>query len=90
MQGSLDESSRRGSLEIVAQLLDASCHGVRKTELISRCNLSFLQFKKYLELTLKANLIKLENEEPYVLLKLSDKGKEFLKAYQHLKTLLEQ
>lgn len=76
-------------MEIVADLLDASCHGVRKTELISRCNLSFPQFKKYLQLALKANLITLENAESCILLKLSDKGKEFLKAYQHLKTLLE-
>ena len=90
MRDLLDGSSRRGSLEIVAELLDASCYGVRKTELISKCNLSFPQFKKYLEFALKAKLIKLENDEPYVVLKMSDKGKEFLKAYQHLKTLLEQ
>jgi len=89
MRDLLDENSRRGSLEIVADLLDASWSGARKTELMSKCNLSFPQLKKYLQLVLKANLITLENDEPYVVLKMSDKGKEFLKAYQHLKTLLE-
>jgi predicted transcriptional regulator len=83
------QNVRRGSLEIVADILNASCNGVRKTELISKSNLSFNQFKEYLQLVVGARLIRLEDGGSFVRLKLSKKGREFLADYQRLKKLLE-
>lgn len=82
-------SKRRGCLDIVAEVLDASYHTIRKTDLISQCNLSFTQLEKYLDLILDARLVVVENDGRRLLLKMSDKGKSFLEAYERLEALLE-
>ena len=83
--------SHRGRLDIIADVLHASFGGVRKTHLMYQCNLSFKQLKHYLALLLKKHLLHVvtddEGSNPG-LFEITDKGKEFLKAYKGLKGLM--
>ena len=83
--------SHRGRLDIIADVLHASFGGVRKTHLMYHCNLSFKQLKHYLALLLKKQLLHVvtddEGSNPG-LFEITDKGKEFLKAYKGLKGLM--
>jgi len=81
----------RGRLDIIADILEACCDGTRKTYLMYRCNLSFKQLKQYLIFLLKkgflCEIITDGNPEPTIF-KITDKGKNFLKAYKGLQAFL--
>ena len=80
---------RRDLLEIISQILGA-CHGnTKKTHLMYGCNMSFTQLTRYLDLMLDARLLLIERYNPHPQFRISDKGKDFLKAYEGLKTLLK-
>jgi predicted transcriptional regulator len=80
---------RRDSFEIVAHILGA-CHGnTKKTHLMYGCNMSFNQLNKYLDLLLDTGLLLVEYNSPSRQFRISDKGKDFLKAYQGLMSLME-
>lgn len=83
------DSGRRGHLEIIASILDACRYSTRKTRVISQCNMSYPQFMGYLDLLLKANLLLIENDSRSNLFTVSSKGKDFLKAYNSVITMLE-
>jgi predicted transcriptional regulator len=53
------------------------------------CNMSFMQLTKYLDLMLDAKLLLIERYNPHPQFRVSGKGKDFLKAYEGLKTLLK-
>ncbi|MCK4313321.1 hypothetical protein KAW04_01015 [Candidatus Bathyarchaeota archaeon] len=84
-------NSHRGRLDIVADILNASFGGARKTHLMYRCNLSFKQLKYYLEFLLRIGLLhfadpsKGSNPSFFAI---TDKGREFLEAYKGLKGLM--
>jgi predicted transcriptional regulator len=85
-------NSHRGSLDIIADILEASHCETRKTYLMYRCNMSFKQLKYYLEFLLKKELLHTvaEDAEPNPgMFKITDKGKEFLRAYKGLKALVK-
>ena len=85
-------SSHRGRLDIIADILDASFEGVKKTYLMYRCNLSFKQLKFYLELLLNKKLLQIVRDNKASnpgLFKITRKGKEFLEAYKGLKGLMK-
>jgi predicted transcriptional regulator len=83
------DHERRTSFEIMASILDA-CHcGTRKTDVMYQCKLSFKQLTGYLNLLLEANLLLINYDRQYFLLRVSSKGKDFLKAYNSMKTLME-
>lgn len=84
-------SSYRGRFDIIADILDASLDGVRKTHIMYRCNLSFQQLKRYLGFMLQKGLLhsvaeKKESNPGFF--EITDKGKKFLKAYKGLKNLM--
>jgi predicted transcriptional regulator len=82
----------RGSLDIIADILEASFCETRKTYLMYRCNMSFKQLKYYLEFLLKKELLYTVtgNVNPnFGLFKITEKGKEFLRAYKGLKALVK-
>jgi predicted transcriptional regulator len=83
------DSGRRAHLEIIASILDACSYGNSKTRVISQCNMSYPQFMGYLDLVLEARLLSIENNRRPILLRVSSKGKDFLKAYNSVKTMLE-
>ena len=80
---------RRSNLDIIADILDTSRPGVKKTHLMCNCSMSFAQLEKYLDLILKARLIFVESDGPHLLFKISGKGKSFLKAHESLKALMK-
>lgn len=83
--------NHRGRLDIIADILGASVGQVRKTHLMYQCNLSFKQLRYYLAFLLKKQLLHAvaddEGSNPG-LFKITDKGKEFLRAYKGLKGLM--
>ena len=84
--------THRGSLDIVADMLNASRGGVKKTYLMYRCNLSFKQLKHYLDFMLRKNLLRAGlqvGDSNLGLFEVTDKGREFLKAYENLKALMK-
>jgi len=81
--------SRRSRLDIAADILYACRRGVRKTGLMYRCNMSFMQLEKYLDFLLGAGFLVAENDGSSLLFKTSGKGRTFLKEYENLKVLVE-
>jgi predicted transcriptional regulator len=85
-------NSHRGRLDIIADILQESHEGTRKTYLMYRCNLSFRQLKHYLDFLLKKGFIWTVNEDGNPnpgLFRITEKGRKFLKAYKHLKALMK-
>ena len=85
-------NSHRGRLDLIADILEASQGGIKKTYLMYRCNLSFRQLKYYLDFLLRTEFLCIvaENVNPnYGLFQVTDKGKQFLKAYKGLKALMK-
>jgi predicted transcriptional regulator len=87
-----NSNNHRGRLDIIADILEASYEGTRKTYLMYRCNMSFKQLKTYLNFLLGKELLCMMhgslNPDPSFF-KITDKGKEFLKSYKGLKDLVE-
>ncbi len=84
-------NSHRGNLDIIADILDASHGGVKKTYLMYRCNLSFKQLKNYSHFLLDSGLLHIVTEQDqndHGLLEVTPKGKVFLRAYRGLKDLM--
>ncbi|MCL6579574.1 MAG: winged helix-turn-helix domain-containing protein [Candidatus Bathyarchaeota archaeon] len=85
-------NNHRGRLDIIADILEASQNGTRKTYFMYRCNLSFKQLKYYLGFLQRKGLLYTVNEGRHPqsdLFRITDKGKEFLKAYKGLKALMK-
>ena len=84
-------NNHRGNFDIIADILDASHGGVKKTYLMYRCNLSFKQLKNYSHFLLDSGLLHLitaKERSDDRLFELTPKGKEFLRAYRGLKDLM--
>lgn len=73
----------RSRTDIVVQILDAaSGQGSTKTRIMYRAYLSYAQLKEYLAVLLANDLLeKVEADELY---RITEKGKKFMKVYQHL------
>jgi predicted transcriptional regulator len=85
-------NNHRGRLDIIADILEASYYETRKTYLMYRCNMSFKQMRDYLEFLLRKDLLYTINEDAErnsVLIKITDKGRRFLRAYKGLKALVK-
>lgn len=83
------DSERRSDVEIMASILDACRYSRRKGRVMCECNVSSRQFTGYVGVLLKANLLLNEIESGHLWLRVTDKGKDFLKAYSFVKTMLE-
>jgi len=85
-------NNHRGNFDIIADILGASCGGAKKTNLMYRCNLSFKQLKGYSLFLLENGLLRLNgrtSESEASTFELTEKGREFLKAYKDLKALMK-
>jgi len=85
-------NSHRGRLDIIADILEASYGGTRKTYLMYRCNMSFKQLRYYLDFLLTKELLYAFAESVDLdpsFFKITDKGREFLRAYNGLKSLMK-
>ncbi len=84
-------NKHRGSLDIIADILEASKGKTRKTYLMYRCNLSFRQLENYLNLLLRRGLLKAaeDNNNNTGLFRITEKGERFLEVYKGLQGLME-
>jgi predicted transcriptional regulator len=85
-------NNHRGNLDIIADILNASHGGVKKTYLMYRCNLSFKQLKSYSHFLVGNGLLLMTRQQEktdFSLFELTQKGREFLRAYKGLKALIE-
>ena len=84
-------NKHRGSLDIIADILEASKGKTRKTYLMYRCNLSFRQLENYLNLLLKRGLLKAieDNSNNTSLFRITEKGERFLETYKGLLGLMK-
>jgi len=85
-------NNHRASFDIIADILDASCSGAKKTNLMYRCNLSFKQLKSYSNMLLRNGLLRVNgqtDESDPAIFQATDKGRQFLRAYKGLKALIE-
>jgi predicted transcriptional regulator len=90
--GKSDSTDHRGRMDIIADILDASRGGVKKTHLMNHCNLSFRQLKLYSHFLLKQGFLRVicqEKDANNGSLEVTDKGKEFLRVYKGLKSLMQ-
>lgn len=88
----VSSSIHRGQLDIVADILNVSIDEVRKTHIMYRCNLSFKQLKRYLGFMMRKGLLHPVLEPKKTdsgLFEITTKGKEFLRAYKDLKSLMK-
>jgi predicted transcriptional regulator len=83
------DSERRSDVEIMASILDACRYSRRKGHVMCECNVSSRQFTGYVGVLLKANLLLIEIDRGSILYRVSGKGKDFLKAFNGVKTMLE-
>ena len=93
MVQTLDEmrASHRGRMDIIAHILKSAVGGVRKTSIMYQCNLSFKQLETYLGFLLTKNLLKAftrRESAPSKFFETTDRGKDFLRAYQNLNALM--
>jgi predicted transcriptional regulator len=80
---------RRTIFELISQILGACHFNAKKTNLMYDCNMSFKQVTGYLDLVLGARLLLIENDGSHPVFRISGKGRDFLKAYEGLMTLME-
>lgn len=73
-----DRIKNRHRLDIVRDVLTVALVRVRKTRIMYRANLSFVQLEKYLEELLTTGLVESAGASTYVTTK---KGEEFLQSY---------
>jgi predicted transcriptional regulator len=80
----------RGNFAIIADILGASHGGVRKTYLMYHCNLSFKQMKSYSRFLVNTGLLQVDQGNgDGGLFEVTDKGRNFLKAYENLISLMK-
>ena len=72
--------SYRGRLDIIADILSVAGKNAKKTQIMYQANLSYNVFKKYFAEVLGAQLVGFEDKNRCY--NLTDKGREFLEAYQ--------
>jgi len=85
-------TNHRGNFDIIADILDASNGGAGKTSLMYRCNLSFKQLKGYSGFLLGTGLLRLNgrtSRSDTPMFEITEKGRQFLKAYKGLKALMK-
>jgi predicted transcriptional regulator len=73
----------RSSFEIIAEILDTTKNGAKKTRIMYSCGLSYRFVQKYLQLLLETGLLRTGNSYHT-----TDKGLGFLRKYQTLQLLL--
>jgi len=69
----------RGRLDIIADILNVASKEAKKTQIMYQANLSYKVLQKYLAEVVGASLVYFEDAKQCY--RLTDKGREFLEAY---------
>ena len=70
----------RGRLDIIADILNVASRDAKKTQIMYQANLSYKVLQRYLADVARAQLIRFEDGRQCY--SLTDKGREFLVAYE--------
>jgi len=87
-----NNNNHRANFDIIADILDASHSGAKKTNLMYRCNLSFKQMQSYSHFLVQNGLLHVNGHTSKFetgTFEVTEKGREFLKAYEGLKALMK-
>jgi predicted transcriptional regulator len=79
----------RDKVAIVAEILEMACDGVQKTSVMYKVGLSSLMLNRYMGLMMNAKLVDMALLNSKVVLKATDRGKEFLRHCHEIIDLLE-
>ena len=72
-------------MDIIADILQSAKRGIKKTEIMFKADLNFIQLNRYLPLLLEKGLIvKINEQRTY---KTTKKGLDFLEKYKELNLL---
>ena len=87
------DSTRRNQMDIIADILAAADCGMRKTQIMRICNLSYQQLKAYVDLLVSAGLLTSvykgkRSNAPF--LECTNKGRIYLQKYKDLQSLLRE
>jgi len=81
----------RSRMDIIACILENSNDRSRKTRIIYGCNLSLSQFNIYKDYMVETGLLETSRlEEGGEIFETTEKGKEFLKDYEKIKSLMNR
>lgn len=72
-------NKKRRSLDIAREVLSIASVKVRKTKIMYRANLNFLQVEKYLTILQGSGLLEHDGDSEYLITR---RGKEFLQLYE--------
>ena len=78
----------RSLTEIIATMLESVRSGSTKTKIMYKAYLSYNQLKEYLQFLQESNLIKYESGSQ--IYRITDKGFQFLRAYEEISGLVAQ
>jgi predicted transcriptional regulator len=90
--GRSEGNNHRGRFDIIADILGASRGSIKRTYLMYQCNLSFRQLKSYSRFLVRQGLLctVIEGDGSKTkCFQVTEKGKEFLRAYAGLKSLMQ-
>jgi predicted transcriptional regulator len=85
------EFAVRGRIDIIADILRQARHGAKKTRIMYLCNLSFRQLLVYLNFLVKKGFLSLSlvaDSQASVMFVTTDKGLDFLEAYDSLQAVI--
>ena len=77
---------RRSRLETINVILTISVHGIKKTHIMYRANLSYRQLEKYVELLVSKQLLAKQGDA-YVT---TDKGFAYIKEFRDIQALMSE
>jgi len=89
MRVSRISSGKRGSLQIIAEILRKVRVPTGKTNIKSHCNMSSLQSEKYLSFMRSSNLIRMDAAAGKIAYQRTETGREFLEQYNDIVLLLD-
>lgn len=82
-------SKRRSRLELYVEVLKVIGKGVNKpTNIMYKCNLSWINLKEILNFLLKQNFISVVDEDGRKTYRLTERGREVLEYFSRAQTLL--
>jgi predicted transcriptional regulator len=79
----------RDRVSIVAEILEMACDGVQRTSIMYRVGMSSLMLNRYLGFMMNARLLDIALSDGRVVLRATDRGKEFLRHCYEIIQMLE-
>ena len=83
-----ERKNTRGRIEIMASILFHCREGIKKTHIMCKANVGYEQLCYYLPNLIDTKLVEQDIENGSVIYRTTDIGRDFLKSYYHITTLL--